>query len=814
MRAEVTSHPAAPHTAGRFARYDPWPTSAADPESWYAYDEVQRNLCLVPKSERLAGLTSLRLAGLKLKAASMLAALSLVAGLIAAAVVLPVAGIAGLAVRDTAKTFNSLPVPVLGQLPQRSEILDRSGHLIAYFYPSGGGSANNPIDRVPVTYDQIAPVMRQAIVAIEDSRYWQHGALDARGTGRALMSNLQHHAVQGGSTLAQQYIKNALELTATTPQQYQDAHSENTVRKLRELRMAAIVEHQLTRKQLLAAYLSAAYFENQAYGIQVAAERYFSTTALHLTLGQSAMLAGIVEYPSAYNPVLYPQAALQRRNVVLARMRQLHDITLAQAQAAEAAPLGLHMHNTALQSGCVSQSARQAAYFCDYVLAVMKDDPAYAKAYAALNGTGGIQIWTTMAPVDQRAAQNAVTYMVPPPPSAYNQARNAAAEVLIQPGTGKIRAIAVDRPYGYGAGHNTVDYAVDSRYNGGEGVQTGSSSKLFTLLTALKQGYPFGFNMKVTSPSTLTGYTNCKGQQTAPYLVNNAEGASAKPQVFTLYNGTTQSINVFFAMLEQKVGLCNVVKTAASLGVHRADGRSLFQTVGNPARGGQYRADDIPSFTLGSINVSPMTMAAAYATVAARGVYCRPIAIQQILTSTGAHLPVKSASCHRVLSPEIADAANYILQGVLTSGTGVGDGISVPAAGKTGTANLFEYVAFAGYTPRLAGYVSMFNPRGPITHPMSGVPGSCYRLSSGAPFCAGSMFGANAGQIWQLTFQHAALGWPPANFVPVPPGSPFFSLGDGVNSPKPPKPPKPPKAPGGNGGGGHGHGGGGHGHRP
>src|SRR5712691_3394356 len=372
----------------------------------------------------------------------MLIGISLVAGLIVGAAVLPMAGIAGVAARDAAKTFDALPVPALGQLPQRSEILDRKGHLIAYIYPSGGGQQNNPIDRVPVTYNQIAPVMRRAIVAIEDSRFWQHGAFDPRGTGRALVSDLEHNAVQGGSTLAQQYVKNALILTATNQRQVQDATAPDTVRKLRELRMAAIVEHQLTRPQLLAAYLSAAYYENGAYGIQVAALRYFSTTAKHLTLDQSAMLAGLVENPFAYNPVAFPKSALQRRNEVLKRMRQLGYITLARAQAAQAKPLGLHMRNSTLQSGCISASARNEPFFCDYVMAAMKGDPAYAQAYAALNRIGGIRIYTTLDRKDQRAAQNAVNFVEPAHSAIYNPGHNADAEVLIQPGTGRQRARA------------------------------------------------------------------------------------------------------------------------------------------------------------------------------------------------------------------------------------------------------------------------------------------------------------------------------------------------------------------------------------
>ncbi len=736
-----------------------------------------------------------------------------IAGLLFAALALPAVGGIGILTRQAANKFNNLAVKNLGQLPIRSEILDRHGHKIAYYYP-------NNIDRVPVYFGQIAPVMRNAIVAIEDARFYEHGALDFKGTIRALVNNLQHNPVQGGSSIAQQYVKNALILTATSKSELLAAQQSTTSRKIRELRTAIKVEHELTKNQLLAAYLNAAYFANHAIGIQLAAQRYFHTTARHLTLTQAALLAGMVENPTKYNPLEFPVNALSRRNEVLAKMAQQHYITQAEAQAAARAPLGLHPSFHALQSGCTSRSARRAAYICDYVLSVMQHDPAYHQAWSQLNATGGLKIYTTMDRQDQRAAQHAVSYMLPAPPSSFNPGGNAAAEVLIQPGTGKVRAIAVDRPYG-SIGH--INYAVDSQYNGGVGVQTGSSSKLFTLLTALKQGIPFGFHQKIVSPSTLTGYTDCHGQQTGPFLVNNAEGKGSG--TFTLYNGTTESINVFYAHLEQKVGLCNVVRTAVSLGVHRADGRSLLQGVGRRGKAGyQYPADDIPSFTLGSINVSPMTMAAAYATVAARGMYCTPIAIGKIVTRSGGQLPVKSAGCHRVISTAVADAATHILQGVMVSpGTAatndvVRNGVVIPQAGKTGTANNFQYAAFGGFTPRLAGYVSMFYPGDPITHPMQG-QAACFRSSAGALECVGQVFGTDAGQIWQFTFEHANLGRSIANFVPVPPTSPFYALGTGVSSPKPPKPPKPhkhkrpkppvPPGPGGGNGGGNGNGGGG-----
>jgi membrane peptidoglycan carboxypeptidase len=731
-------------------------------------------------------LNSGRRAGLgEVSAAGRLAAVAVGAGLLVAAVVVPIVGLTGVIVRNAANTFNTLKVPSLGQIPSRSEILSANGKLIAYYYP-------NNLYRIPVSFNQIAPVMRDAIVAIEDDRYFDHGAFDTRGTIRALVNNLGGHSTQGGSTLAQQYVKNALILTATTKQQQEAAVEDTTSRKIRELRMAADVEHEMTKDQLLAAYLNVAYFNNHAYGIEVAAERYFSTTAQKLTLRQSALLAGLVENPAAYDPFTDPSAALARRNMVLTRMADLHYITQAQAQATEKMFMGLRPSTVPLVEGCRSSTAASEAFFCDFVLASMKTDSAYAKAYQALNTTGGLKIYTTMDPVDQHAAENAVNWVEPPSSGAFNPGGNVDTEVLIQPGTGRVRAIAVDRPYGnnQGLGQTTVDYAAETQYDGSSGgVQTGSSMKLFTLLTALKLEIPFGFSQAIVSPSSLGPYFNCQGQPTSVFNVSNSEGPGKG--IFTLYNGTTQSINVFYAHLEQRVGLCNVVKTAVSLGMTYANGGSLLRP--DKALGQDVSADNIPAFTLGAVPVAPMSMAAAYATVAARGIYCRPIAINKIITNNGASLPVKSANCRRVLTTDVADAANHILQGVITSGTAAGRGIGIPAAGKTGTSDQGFYAAFGGYTPRLAGYVSVFNPIDPTTGgQMLGYPHACYRenpTTGGGENCPGQMFGDNApAATWQMTFMN--IGLAPAFFVDVPGDSPFFSMGDGVNSPKPPKPPK------------------------
>jgi len=713
-----------------------------------------------------------------------IAALSVVAGLLVSGMALTVTGMAGIATRDAVATFDNLPVPDVSQVPSRSEILDSRGRLIAYYYP-------NHIYRVPVSYGQIAPSMREAIVAIEDSRFYQHGAIDVHGTMRAIVTDLTEGQVQGGSTLAQQYVKNALLLTAADRAEQQAAAADDLGRKIRELRIAANVEHDLTPDELLAAYLNVAYFANEAYGIEVAAERYFGRTAATLTLAQSAMLAGMVQNPAEFNPVTDPVAATQRRNVVLARMAQLGYISKAAAARARLAPPGARLRPQSLAEGCPSAAPASAAWFCDYVIAELRTNAAYSVAWHKLNTTGGLKIYTTLNPQDQTAAQNAVNFMLPPPPSAYNPGQNAAAEVLIQPGTGAVEAIAVDRPYGAGSGQDSIDYAVDTPQDGGLGVQTGSSSKLFTLITALKRSMPFGFSLAASSPAVVRPYYNCSRRPTGSFPVANAEGAGHG--TYSLYTGTTKSINVFYAKLEQRVGLCNVVRTAVSMGDHRADGGSLLTAAGKPGTPGyQPPADDVPSFTLGSVDVSPMTMAAAYASVAAGGIYCRPVAIARI-TAAGAgaararQLPVATAGCHRVFSAAVAAAATYILRGVLTSGTAKGDsvtrkGTAVPQAGKTGTANSFDFAAFGGYTPKLAGFVSEFNPAGPVSHPMVG-KASCYRASGGGKDCPGSVLGANAGQIWQLTFESADLGKTFGSFLPVPRSSTFLRAGTGQRAP-------------------------------
>jgi membrane peptidoglycan carboxypeptidase len=702
--------------------------------------------------------------------------MAVVAGLLLAAAALPLAGIVGIAAKDTANTFNTLPVGHLGAAPLRSVLYDSEGNVITYLYPYD-------VYRIPVTYNQISPVMRDAIVAIEDSTFYGQGALDPRGTLRALLHNSGGSGLQGASTLAQQYVKNVKVLEAGDNQRaINNAVYPDFRRKIQDLRLAATVEHELTQDQLLASYLNVAYFENNAWGIQVAASVYFSEDASALTLPQAALLAGIVQDPSEYDPVKYPAAATARRNTVLDRMWQLHYISKAVYQATAKTPIALKRSYAPLHTGCTSPEAAPSAFFCDYVEHVLQLD--YPSVWKAINDSGDLAIYTTLNAQDQAAAEDAVN-AVEPPYSSANPGNNADSEVLLQPGTGAVRALAVNRTYGFDNGDDSIDYAVNSQYGGDPyGVQTGSSSKIFTIVTALEQGDPFGHTISIQNPETIGPFYSCQGVYVPPTKFNNAEAAFKGSETYQFAEATIESVNTYFVNLEKQVGLCNVVKTAAAMGMTRADGTSLLQPDKNlnlPP------ADQVSSFTLGAVGVSPMDMAAAYATVASGGVYCSPQPIEKIeVMSSGKQYPVQSAGCHQAIPAGVAAAANYMFQRVLYSpGTAAGRAIpGYDGAAKTGTANGGYYAAFAGWTTQLAGYVSVFNPQDPTGSGAMVGSNSCYAddpLYGYSEVCPGQMFGDNApGATWELTFLHADLGTNVS--FPAAPGS-YFSLGSGFGAP-------------------------------
>ncbi|HMC71863.1 MAG TPA: transglycosylase domain-containing protein, partial [Mycobacteriales bacterium] len=354
----------------------------------------------------------------------LLLAISTVAGILLAGMLLPIVGGFGLIARAGANDFESLP-SVLKQspLPQVSRILAADGSVIATFYAE---------DRVPASLSQVPTVMQKALIAIEDVRFYEHHGVDWKGALRALLHNSSTGSVsQGGSTLTQQYVKNVL-IEAGVP----GANADTLTRKVQEAKYALALERRLTKAQILEDYFNIAYFGDGAYGIGTAAQHYFGVPTRKLTLVQSAMLAGVVQSPVAYDPALHPKAAHARRDVVLGQMLKYRFITQAEYDAAVKTPVVLNLHKQG--NGC---EASRYPYFCDYVLNVIKQSTVFGKTRAARINVlerGGLTIQTTLDPTMQTAADGGVHKYVFP----HEASGVAAAEALVEPGTGKIRAIS------------------------------------------------------------------------------------------------------------------------------------------------------------------------------------------------------------------------------------------------------------------------------------------------------------------------------------------------------------------------------------
>ena len=636
---------------------------------------------------------------------------AVLAGLVVAGMAMPFIGPVGLVARDSVESFQDLPEAFQEPaLPVRTRIYAADGTKIATVFDQ---------NRKEIALDKVAPIMRKAVVAIEDSRFYEHNGVDLRGMARAAATNVSSGGIsQGGSTLTMQYVKNVLLTSATDEDEQKAAHADTITRKLREMRYAMALEKKLTKAEILNRYLNISYYGARAYGVEAASQRYFSKNASELNLVEAATLAGIVQQPSRFDPTQNPKLSQARRDVVLNRMAELNYITVAQARAAKATPVKKYLNPSVQYNGCTTSFA---PYYCDYALRIAKSLGVFGQTEEQREAAwrdGGYKVYTTLDVKAQKAADKAVKDAVPPKdPSGV-----AVAIAMVTPGSGDVRALAQNRKWDAqgGRGKTTINYAVDKTDGGGAGAAAGSTFKVFTLAAALEKGIsPF---TTIASPpkKNFTGFTDCDGKLMAgeksggwsPYTVGNSTSSGT----FDMFRGTAYSVNTFFVELEKRAGLCETVEVARKLGIHHATGEKLGQTLPSGANA------EVASFTLGSTEISPLTLANAYATISAHGVYCAPRVIDKVVDRHGKTIYSNEPDCDQAISRNAADATAAILTNVVDGGisgrTGSAMSIGRDTTGKTGTINNHAAVWFAGSTPDLSAAVWVGDPRGGFAHPM------------------------------------------------------------------------------------------------
>ncbi len=647
-------------------------------------------------------------------------------GLLAGLIVAPAAMAAGLgAIRGT-DLWDAIPVevPFDAPLPQRSVMVDRNGEVFATLFAE---------DRIPVSREQLSPLFVDALLATEDARFYEHNGVDVLGTGRALLNNVLGGDRQGASTITQQWIKNLTQAAADTEAKRDAADDVSVSRKIAEARAAAEAEAQLSKDEILTRYVNTAFYGAGAYGIGAASARYYSTTPDNLTLNQAAMLAGVLNSPGLFDPLLNPDAAIARRDQVLDRMVEEGFLDAATAQ--ETKNLPLELAPSVPPNGCAL-----ATYpiYCQWVKETITNDPSFGptpESRADLLYRGGLRIETALDPQVQASAQAAAEAAVEP------TNRVATGIAVVQPGTGEVLALASNRPWGSdeAAGQTEVLYPVLPNF------QPGSTFKPITLATAVEGGF---------SPKTVWNAP----ERYIPASLNYPEGGFANADdgpggLLTAEQATWRSVNTYYVWLVEQIGVLKTAEMAQRLGM------ASISTEGGPEPVGPRDA----SLTLGDFNTSPLQVANVYATFASGGVRCNPIGVTALVRDGDERLPVALADCTQVLDPAVAATINTVLQanvdGTDPLRTAQGGSIGRPVIGKTGTAGDFAAAWFAGATPQMATAVWMGDPRGGVANPMVDVVafGQFYK----------EMYGGQApAQIWQQTMAAAHDGRPVVQFPP------------------------------------------------
>ncbi|HRW19067.1 MAG TPA: transglycosylase domain-containing protein [Dermatophilaceae bacterium] len=687
-------------------------------------------------------------------------AASVVAGLLAAGLFVPMVGAVGAASGAAVDMFESLPDEfTTSPLSEQSVVLASDGTKIATPYDE---------NRIIVPLAEVSPIMRTAQVAIEDHRFYDHGGADLQGIMRALISNKSAGEVTGGgSTLTQQYVKVTLQynaLRAGDKQGAAEATAKNYARKIQELKYAIALEKTQTKDQILEGYLNLVYYGDRAYGVEAAAQHYFGHSAKTLNLQESALLAGLTQNPGTTDPVKNPDRALARRNVVLDRMHELGIITDADWKTARAVPLKDMLRVTPMVSSC---AASPYPYFCDYLMVWLKSDPSLNQALGNTQEQriqaiyrGGLTIKTTFDPKTYAGAREELLKMIPVGSRANDGAYIGAATAILDVKTGGVRAIVQNTDYAVKPANDTqtqVNWAVDTKYGGSMGFQFGSTAKAFTLVALMEKGIPTTASVfaKGASPKDPAEYTNKElggkcGLGKEPWSVRNAE--PVKDGTMTLAKATAHSINTaFVGMIIDYLGgdVCPLAEIDTRMGLHQGSGEPIQAT---PA-----------PLIIGANEVSPMTVASAYQTLANDGVHCAPVPVVEILKD-GKPLPVPAlgSQCDRRIQPEVARGVTDLMTNVFTDKAGTGRNSNLAggrqAAGKSGTTDNNNETWFVGFTPELstAVWVGTPNDKNNLTR--------LENVKVGGRYYDTMYSSVVAGPLWKQIMDRALAGVPMTRF--------------------------------------------------
>ncbi len=639
------------------------------------------------------------------------------AGILAAAAAFPLAGLFGMAAENGIQSFESLPTELTKPtLPQTSYVYASDGEtLITSFYEE---------NRREVTLDEVSPLMIDALLAAEDSKFYEHNGVDWAGIIRAAVAN-QGGDSQGASTLTMQYVRNTLIYSASTIDEVIAASEDTYERKLREARYAMAIEDSMSKEEILEGYLNVIYLGNQAYGVHAGSYSYFNKPPSELELWEAATLASLPKFPSYADGLLDGEGddtqIVERRNWILDRMASLGYITQDQADTAKEQPLGLNPRP--VRSECVDVATANWGFFCDYFKAWWGDQELFGETERdriSLLKRGGFKIVTSLDADLQNQATERLSDEVDV------DSPEALGSVTITPGTGHIRAMAVNRIYSLDQTDNGPrtdgDDSKPSNYpnttipllSGNSevsGYPAGSTFKMFTLLAALEEGWP----LKTTIPNPskyVSQYpagedadsdVTCSRGGRNVWCPNNSISSSAPLNLWSLFG---RSSNTGFVQLQEMVGTSKAYDAAKRAGI------SFYSPGGVVAAEENGNVDDYGSFTLGMDPTTPLDMAEAYATVAAGGLHCNPLPVIQVIDATGEEWTEASApQCDQAFSEEVAYAAvsagrcvvGQNAEGTQCSGNGTAaaytGGFDRPLFGKTGTAESDRSYWFIGSTP-------------------------------------------------------------------------------------------------------------------